>query len=327
MDETSIGKRVIGVDITDRKVTYAVVDVRGNIIVRDSFPLLDEYSDVNHFIMTLTEKLVEMIMANGGYETIRSVGIGSPSATFRTGCIENASNMPWKGVVPLSLMLRDSLGLAVAVGNDCHVAGLAEHAYGCAHGMKDFIVIRLDTGFGSCIFSHGEVHLGAHGFAGEIGHACAVHNGRLCNCGNKGCLEAYTSRRGLQMTIREMLEESDAPSLLRDIELPTAVDVTRCCEQGDELAKEVYRRQAGVLGHGLANYASIFDPEAIILTGGVVNAGKWLMEPLVESFNSHVFPNLIGKTKFMYSTFNDEDRGLLGASVLAWEIKEYSLFI
>ena len=326
MNETSIEKRVVGVDITESKVTYAVVDVRGNILAKDSFPIVDEYSDVNHFIMTLTEKLMEMIMANGGYETIRSVGIGSPSATYMTGNIENAANLRWKGVVPLSALLRDNLGLAVAVGNDCHAAGLAEHVFGCAHGMKDFIVIRLDTGFGSCIFSHGEPHLGAHGFAGEIGHACAIHDGRQCNCGNKGCLEAYTSRRGLQITIREMLEETDVPSLLRGIENPTAVEVTKCCEQGDELAKQVYRRQAEFLAHGLANYASIFDPEAIILTGGVVNAGNWLLEPLVEAFNTHVFPNLIGRTKFMFSFLSDEDRALLGASVLAWDIKEYSLF-
>lgn len=326
MNESLKGKRVIGIDITATKATYAVVDVRGNIIARDSF-LLDEYKDVNRFVLALSEKLVELIMANGGFERFRSVGIGAPSATFRTGSIENASNLPWKGVIPLSVMLRDSLGLAVAVGNDCHVAGLAEHTFGCAHGMKDFIVINLDDGFGSIIFSNGMAHLGAHGFAGEIGHACAIHNGRQCTCGNKGCLEAYTAKRGVEQTAREMLETWDKPSLLHDVEKLTTSEIIRCCDEGDELAQIVYRRTAGALGHGLANYASIFDPEAIILTGGVTKAGKWLMEPLVESFNSHVFPNLIGRTKFMFSAIDDEDRNILGASVLAWEIKEYSLFI
>ena len=326
MSETFSGKRVIGIDITKEKVSYAVVDVRGNILARDSFSVV-EFADVNRFIMTLTEKLVEMIMANGGFEVFRSVGIGAPSATFMTGSIENASNLPWKGVIPLSVLLRDSLGLAVAVGNDCHVAGLAEHSFGSAHGMKDFIVINLDDGFGSIVFSHGQAHLGAHGFAGEIGHACAIQNGRQCTCGNKGCLEAYTSKRGVEQTAREMLETWEKPSLMRDVEHLTTSEIIRCCNEGDELAQIVYKRTAGALGHGLANYASIFDPEAIILTGGVTKAGKWLMDPLTESFNSHVFPNLVGKTKFMFSSLPDEERNILGASVLAWEIKEYSLFI
>ena len=117
MEQTSIKKRVIGVDIGNMLTSYAIVDVRGNVIAHDSFPTSD-YPDVNKYIDKLTEVIIEISEANGGYDTIRSVGISCPSASYASGCIENAANLPWKGVVPLASMLQDRLGLAVALGNE-----------------------------------------------------------------------------------------------------------------------------------------------------------------------------------------------------------------
>ena len=117
MEQTSIKKRVIGVDIGNMLTSYAIVDVRGNVIAHDSFPTSD-YPDVNKYIDKLTEVIIEISEANGGYDTIRSVGISCPNASYASGCIENAANLPWKGVVPLASMLQDRLGLAVALGNE-----------------------------------------------------------------------------------------------------------------------------------------------------------------------------------------------------------------
>ena len=161
--QTSIKKRVVGVDIGNRLTSYAIVDVRGNVIAHDSFATPD-YPEINE--------------ANGGYETIRSVGISCPSASYASGCIENAANLPWKGVVPLGAMLRDRLGIAVALGNDAHNTALGEKMFGSAHGMKNFIVLNLGVGLGSCFFSEGHEHQGADGYAGEIGHTCIEDHGR-----------------------------------------------------------------------------------------------------------------------------------------------------
>ncbi len=325
MSDSIVKKRVVGVDISLDATTYAVVDVRGNILAKDSFPT-ENYPDINNFATALAEHIIEMVEANGGYETIRSVGISAPSANFLIGSIMNSPNMPWKGVIPLAAMLRDRMGLAVAVANNSHVVALGEQAFGSAHGMRDFIVVTLGTGMGSCIFSDGNVNLGYDGYAGEIGHTCVDLHGRLCGCGNTGCLETYTASKGIVKTAQEVLAESDAPSLMREQEKLTPKVITQCCDQGDQLAMEVYRRTGEILGLGLANYASLVNPEAIIFTGGISKAGKYLLDPAKASFDAHVFHNIQGKVKFLVSELDDRERDVLGASVLAWKVKEYSLF-
>ena len=149
MIEENIKSEVVGVDISIESTTYAIVDVRGNIIAEDSFPTID-YPDVNIFISTLSEKIVELVEANGGYEKIRSIGMSSPSASSVSGCLENAANLPWKGVIPIAAMLRDRLGLAVALSNDAHVSALGEYTFGSAHGMKNFIILSLGVWVRPC---------------------------------------------------------------------------------------------------------------------------------------------------------------------------------
>ena len=326
MEQCNIKTKVVGVDISNELTTYAIVDVRGHILAEDSFPTQD-YPDVNNFVTSLSEKIVMLVEANGGYETIRSIGVSSPSASSVSGCIENAANLPWKGVVPLSAMLRDRIGLAVGLSNDAHVSALGEYTFGSAHGMRNFIIVSLGVGIGSCFFAEGDEHQGHSGYAGEFGHTCvAPDSGRLCGCGHRGCLEAYVGAKGIVLTAQEVMQESDKTTLMRELEKLSPRTIAECCDKGDELAIEVYRRTGRVLGLGLANYASIVDPEAIILTGGISHAGKWIVAPAYESFEDHVFGNLRGKVKILTSQLNDRERDVLGASALAWSVPEYSLF-
>ena len=325
MEEYKIKTKVVGVDISNELTTYAIVDIRGNIIAEESF-LTCGYSDVNNFVTALSDKIVNLVEANGGYETIRSIGVSSPSASSVSGCIENAANLPWKGIVPLSAMLRDRIGLAVGLSNDAHVSALGEYTFGCAHGMKNFIILSLGVGIGSCFFTAGDDHIGHNGYAGEFGHTCVVKNGRACGCGHTGCLESYVGAAGIVNTAKELMAESDAPTIMRNLEKLSPRTINECCDQGDEMAIEVYRRTGEMLGLGLANYASLVDPEAIILTGGVSHAGKWLLDPTCKSFEEHVFGNLRGKVKMLVSKLEDRERDVLGASALAWSVPEYSLF-
>lgn len=318
--------RVVGIDIRLDRTTYAIVDIKGDIVAQDQFDTMD-FPDVNDFVSALSEKVMMLVEENGGYESIRSVGVSAPSANSLTGCVENAANLPWKGVVPLAAMLRDRLGLAVAVANDAHITALSEKTYGSAHGMKDFVVVSMSHGgLGSCFYSNGQPHLGYNGFAGEVGHTCVEINGRECGCGNKGCLETYCSQNGLIKTAEELIAESKEPTLLSDLQELTIQTITDCCYKGDKLAIEVFRRTGEMLGMGLANYASVLNPEAIILTGEMTQAGKWLLKPMRISFDEHVFHNIRNKTRILVSILKEGERDVLGASALAWDVKEYSLF-
>jgi len=323
--EQNIKSRVVGVDISIKHTTFAIVDIRGNILARDQFPT-SEYLNVNDFVTALSERIIMLAEENGGYDKIRSVGVSAPSANFLTGCIENSPNLPWRGIIPLAAMLRDRMGIAVALGNDAHVTALGENSYGSAHGMKNFVIITLGHGIGSCIFSHGEVHFGMNGFAGEVGHTCIKHNGRDCGCGRKGCLEAYCAEKGIIATAREMMEASNEPSLMRELDELTPRTIVDCCEKGDKMAIEVFRITGEKLGIAMASIATLINPEAIIFTGGIANAGHWLFDSTEETFNSHVFHNIKGRVKLQRSTIDDRERDVMGASALAWGIKEYSLF-
>ena len=134
MVEHNIKSKVVGVDISNELTTYAIVDVRGNILAESSFPTSD-YDDVNNFVAALSENIITLVEANVGYENIRSIGLSAPSASSVSGCIENAANLPWKGIIPMAAMLRDRLGLAVALSNDAHVSALGEYTFGSARQL------------------------------------------------------------------------------------------------------------------------------------------------------------------------------------------------
>ena len=326
MVNDKVKSKVIGININVNSTTIAVVDLRGTILAQDVISTKD-YPNVNNFIEVLSERVITLAENNGGYENIRSVGMCAPSANYLTGCIENAANMPWKGIVPLAAMLRDSIGLAVALGNDAHVTALGESAFGIAHGMNNFIVVTLvGSGLGSCFFSNGVAHLGYDGFAGEFGHTCVVDGGRLCTCGRRGCLEEYVSYRGIIQTARNLMEASEAPSSMRQLPELTVEAIAACADQGDAMAKEVWTRTGEILGRSVANYASVINPEAVVLTGELVVYLDKMWEPMEKAFKDNVFGNIRDKVKIVLSTIDDHERNVLGASALAWKVKEYSLF-
>jgi glucokinase len=326
MINDKIKSKVIGINVDVATTTVAVVDLRGNIVAQDTIAT-QNYPNVNNFVEALSERVIMLAENNGGYESIRSVGMCAPSSNYLTGCIENSPNMPWKGIVPIAAMLRDSIGLAVALGNDAHVTALGESAFGIAHGMDNFIVVTLGgSGLGSCFFSNGLAHLGSDGFAGEFGHTCIDAGGRQCSCGRKGCLEEYVSTRGILQTARELLEANDAPSKMRQNTALTLDDIAESADEGDSIALEVWRYTGYLLGVALANYASVVNPEAIILTGELTKYSGRMWAAMEEGFVQNVFGNIRDKVKIVVSKINDSERNVLGASALAWKVKEYSLF-
>ena len=255
---------VVGMDIGGTNSVFGIVDARGNILCVDSIKT-QVYKDIDGYVDAVAEKLLPMMEQVGGKEKIKGMGIGAPNGNFYTGNIEFAPNLPWKGVVRLSELFENRIGVPVTVTNDANAAAIGEMTYGAARGMKNFIEITLGTGVGSGIVINGQLVYGHDGFAGELGHVISRRtNGRQCGCGRTGCLEAYCSATGVARTAKEIVDCTDEPSLLRDIEGEiTSKDVYDAAIRGDKVAQEVFTFTGTILGEALADFIAFSAPEAI----------------------------------------------------------------
>jgi Transcriptional regulator/sugar kinase len=311
---------VVGVDIGGQSVKLGVIDRRANIVARSTFKTIFGADQANDFMDTVCNEIINLT-SSVGLESIQGIGIGAPNGNYYQGTIEDAANLPWaKGkVIPLKHYISDKLGLPVTVTNDANAAAIGEMTYGNAIGMKNFIEITLGTGVGSGIIINGELVYGHDGFAGELGHTVAVrHNGRACGCGRTGCLEAYASSGGVCRTAREMLETSDEPSLLRDLIEIKSKAVYDAAVKGDALAIRVFEYTGKVLGQKFADFVAFSAPEAIILFGGVANAGDFILTPLKKEMEENMLGIWKGKVKVLRSGLPESDAAILGAGALAW---------
>jgi glucokinase len=190
--------------------------------------------------------------------------------------------------------------------------------------MRDFIEITLGTGVGSGIVINGELVYGHDGFAGELGHVRIRHNGnRMCGCGMTDHLECYCSATGVARTAREFLATRETPSALRNLvpEEITSKDVFDAAMAGDALAKEIFDFTGRIMGQAFADFVAFSAPEAIILFGGLANAGDLLMKPIVKAMEENLLQIWKGKIKVLPSGLASGDAAVLGASALGWKAK------
>lgn len=315
---------VIGLDLGGTNSVFGIVDSRGEIKATTAIKT-QAYTDVDDYVKASVDALQVIIDQMGGIDNIKAMGIGAPNGNFYKGTIEYAPNLEWAhcSIVPLAEMFSKKLGIPVGLTNDANAAAIGEMTYGVARGMKNFIMITLGTGVGSGIVVDGKVVYGSDGFAGELGHIPMFReNGRLCGCGRRGCLEAYCSATGVARTAREMLEQSDSPSLLRGMKPKdiTSLDVSIAAGKGDKLAKEIFDFTGELLGEACANFAAFSSPEAFIFFGGLTKAGELIMEPIRKSYDEHVLNIFKGKAKFLVSALEGSSAAVLGASAVGWDL-------
>lgn len=310
----------LGLDIGGTNSVVGAVDRAGNVVSCDSVKTR-AFATVDEFVDAVYAKIETMMTEIGdGWECV-GFGVGAPNANYYTGTIDFAPNLPWKGIIiPLGKMFEERLRIPVVLTNDADAAAMGEMIYGCAKGIKNFIMITLGTGIGSGIIIDGKLLHGAHGVAGELGHVVIDPNGRLCACGRKGCLEAYCSATGIANTAKERVAGTEEPSLLRDIQVDeiTSKDIYDAATKGDAMAIDIFRETGTILGHTLANFALFSDPEAIILFGGLAKSGDFIMKYTQEAMESTMLELYKGNVKLMISSLSDSNAAVLGASALAW---------
>ncbi len=320
MSLIDLSKQVaLGVDIGGTNTKYGIVNHRGEILAKGSLKT-DDYPQVEDFIEALYNKVTPLIEQHCSQKQFDGIGVGAPNANFYRGTIEQAPNLSWKGVVPFGDMMTAKFGVPCKMTNDANAAALGEMMFGAARGMKDFIMMTLGTGVGSGIITNGQLLYGHDGFAGELGHTIVKPGGRKhWSTGSEGSLEAYASATGITITAKKMRAEFPESMLNNypEDEINSKV-VHECAKLGDPTAIEVFRYTGQKLGEALANFVMFSSPEAILLFGGVIKAGDFILKPTKLHMERNLLPIFRNKVQLVFSELDEADAAILGASALVW---------
>ena len=246
-------------------------------------------------MIQMIEDVITVVIAETGATRadFLGVGVGAPGPLDRAlGMVITAPNLGWK-MFPLRERIQSATGLQTTLDNDANCATLGEWFTGAARGAKNVIGVTIGTGIGGGIIIDGKLFHGSSDVAGEIGHMTIDSTGRRCGCGNYGCIEAYASGTAIAERAREALS-FDQPSILPelvngDVSKITAATVYAAAAQSDAVALEIVRDTARFLGTGIANLLNVFNPDCVVIAGGVTQAGEALFGPLRQEVRRRAF--------------------------------------
>ncbi len=309
----------IGIDVGGTNTAIGVVDELGNVLNKTTFPT-PAHGHVEHYLDEI-EANISVLVIEEQEADLTGIGIGAPDANHYKGTIENSPNLSFSGIIPFVDLLKKRLPQVrkIIMTNDANAATMGEMIYGGAKGMKNFAMYTLGTGVGFAMVVNGALVYGHDGFAGECGHNVLSESGRDCDCGMKGCLEAYCSANGIVRTALELLAEKHLPnSLLKRVpyEQMSSKVIFEAAKAEDLIAKEVFQRTGKYLARAISITAHHISPEAVFLFGGPVSAGHYIIEPLSQYMDHYLFPAFRGKLKILPSALPPGDAAILGAAAL-----------
>ncbi len=309
----------IGIDVGGTTAKAGVVDEAGQILYKSSCKTGIE-RDFENIAADMAE-LCRHIVRESGHEMaeVAAVGVGIPGEQSpKTGLVAFCNNLGWVDV-PLMQRLRDALGLPVYVDNDANVAALAESAFGASRDVKSSILITLGTGVGGGIVRDQRIHTGAHGVGGEIGHMVVVVDGEPCNCGHRGCWEKYASATAIIRMGRALMEEKPDCALARqmggDAANLNAKAVLDLAKAGDADCAGIFETYVKYLCVGLANLINIYDPDMLVLGGGVAHAGDFLLDAVRAALGDYVYCPALSWARVELARLGN-DAGIIGAAML-----------
>lgn len=310
-------KYVFGVDVGGTTVKLGLFDAQGNVLDKWEIPTrtVDEGS---HILPDIADSIREK-MKRIDKDSVAGVGIGAPGPIDGKGVVHRAVNLGW-GTFSIKDTLEDLLNMPVMAGNDANVAALGEMWMGGGQGCRDLIMVTLGTGVGGGIIIDGRILTGSGGAGGEIGHMHVEdEEEESCNCGNKGCLEQYSSATGITRLANRLLAASGRDSVLRGGEV-SGKSVFDAVKAKDPLAVETAEKFGKYLGDALASIACVVNPEAIVIGGGVSKAGEILIDYIRPHYEKNVFHGS-REVKFSLATLGN-DAGIYGAAKLLLDRKQ-----
>tara|TARA_Y100000768_G_C23875431_1_gene632544 strand:+ start:23 stop:961 length:939 start_codon:yes stop_codon:yes gene_type:complete len=309
-------KKAIGIDIGGTITKIGVVSEDGTCSHKTSFRTKN-YTKFKDYIDNLNNRINAI---QSKFKNIVGIGIGAPNAS-KNGTIKTPANLRWKGELNIIDDIKKKINIPLFLSNDANCAAMGEMIYGNAKGLNDFIVITLGTGLGSGIVCNGKLLEGSEGFAAELGHFTINNKSRYTGLGVQGGLEAYVSATGLKRTILYMMSKYTEESIFRDVSFNDlhGEDITKAADNGDLIAQKAYEYTGKILGESLASFVTFTQPEAIILTGGLVHSGKWILEPTRIAFKKNLLPFYKNKVDILLSGLEDKDSAILGSAALVWK--------
>ena len=317
------GKFILGVDIGGTKIAAAIATICGDIVVRGRNPTQAQSGPdavINNILATMEETI-----ASAKINPSQLLGIGIAVAGIvdgDNGKVVFSPNLPGWHEIPLGDIVQQRFGVPVYMGNDATIAALGEWHFGLKREVANLIYITISTGIGGGIIANGKPYTGACGAAGEIGHMIIDVNGPLCSCGNIGCWEALASGTALAKEAAKQIAEGAETSIAEltggDISKIDARIVFLAAKQGDELAKELISRLGYYFGIGLVNLVNIFNPELILVGGGVAKMGDLLFQPAIKVVRERAFSTVVNTVEIKPAILGD-DSGVLGAVAFVLE--------
>ena len=300
----------IGIDIGGTKIGITLGDGRGKILVYreiETGTRSETQACIKELVLNLKSLVQESRIPK---RQILGIGVGCPGAVnAQKGILPRSPNLPgWAGI-PLRKILSDAAGLPVFIANDANAAALGESCFGAGKNSKNFIYITVSTGIGGGIVINRELYEGSGFVAGEIGHISIVPEGRKCNCGQKGCLEAYASGTAIARFYRDAKKKS----------VSGAKEVGLAARAGDKVAIGSYRQAGYYLGIGIADLLNILNPEKVVIGGGVLrSAPKVFWKAMMRSAKQHSWPEAFRTVKIVRSQLKGHV-GNLGALALVFK--------
>ena len=309
-----MGNYAFGVDVGGTTVKLGLFDREGNVLDKWDIPTVTDNKGTEILPDVARSILAKMKERNIREEDLEGIGIGVPGGVNADGTLTGgAVNIGWD---PFNIpeVLRAYINVPVKAANDANCAAVGELWKGSGKGYNNMVAVTLGTGVGGGIVVEGKLLEGYNGGGGEIGHVHVEDNEtEVCGCGNKGCMEQYSSATGIVRLAGRRLAEDDKPSVLRGSEL-SAKTVFDAMKAGDEVSVEIVKRFGTYLGKGLASVANVVNPEVFVICGGVSKAGEILLTFVEPVFLQYVFPTCRGARFVLASLGNDA--GIYGAAGL-----------
>ncbi len=312
----------LGIDLGGSKILAAVVDPQGRMLSSDESvtPATEGREVVIQCIVDSARSAMEQ--AHVSIAEISAIGIGAAGISNpEAGVLFTSPHLPALRNVLLRDILQERLGKKTFLTNDANAAALGEFYFGAARGARNFIYITLSTGIGAGIVIDGKIYTGAIGAAGEVGHMTIDDNGPVCNCGNKGCWEVLASGTALAREAKRRIHEGVKTSILKyvdgDLESLTAPAIHEAAERGDKFARELIARTGYYVGVGLTNLINIFNPELIVIGGGLSNIGDMLLGPAFKTAGQRAYKEAFQAVRFVSAQLGPNS-GVLGAAVFAF---------